>query len=50
MKYFNLVLVPLLVGVAGLIALARRRRKTREPYRPLLGATRAGSGQGEGIA
>ncbi len=37
-KYFNLILVPLLVGVAGLIALARRRRKTRQPYQPLAAA------------
>ena len=37
-KYLNLIVVPLLVGVAGLFTLARRRRKTREPYRPLRAA------------
>ena len=42
-KYANVIGVPLLVAIFGLIRLARRRRKTREPYRPLLPATvRAG--------
>jgi ABC-type uncharacterized transport system involved in gliding motility auxiliary subunit/ABC-type transport system involved in multi-copper enzyme maturation permease subunit len=35
-KYANVVGMPLLVALLGLIRLARRRRKTREPYRPLL--------------
>ena len=35
-KYANVVGVPLLVALAGLIRLTRRRRKTREPYRPLV--------------
>jgi ABC-type uncharacterized transport system involved in gliding motility auxiliary subunit len=35
-KYANMIGVPLLVALFGLIRLARRRRKTREPYRPLL--------------
>jgi ABC-type uncharacterized transport system involved in gliding motility auxiliary subunit/ABC-type transport system involved in multi-copper enzyme maturation permease subunit len=38
-KYANVIGVPLLVALFGLIRLARRRRKTREPYRPLLPAT-----------
>jgi ABC-type uncharacterized transport system involved in gliding motility auxiliary subunit/ABC-type transport system involved in multi-copper enzyme maturation permease subunit len=37
-KYVNVIGVPLLVAAAGLIRLARRRRKTREPYRPLIPA------------
>ncbi len=35
-KYSNLIGVPLLVALLGLIRLTRRRRKTREPYRPLV--------------
>jgi ABC-type uncharacterized transport system involved in gliding motility auxiliary subunit/ABC-type transport system involved in multi-copper enzyme maturation permease subunit len=38
-KYANVIGVPLLVAIFGLIRLARRKRKTREPYRPLLPAT-----------
>jgi ABC-type uncharacterized transport system involved in gliding motility auxiliary subunit len=34
-KYGNVIGIPLLVALAGMIRLARRRRKTREPYRPL---------------
>jgi ABC-type uncharacterized transport system involved in gliding motility auxiliary subunit len=34
-KYANLIGIPLLVALSGLIRLTRRRRKTREPYRPL---------------
>ncbi len=34
-KYSNLVGLPLLVAVGGLVRLIRRRRKTRETYRPL---------------
>jgi ABC-type uncharacterized transport system involved in gliding motility auxiliary subunit/ABC-type transport system involved in multi-copper enzyme maturation permease subunit len=34
-KYGNVIGIPLLVALAGVIRLARRRRKTREPYRPL---------------
>ncbi|MDE3171831.1 MAG: Gldg family protein [Gemmatimonadota bacterium] len=34
-KYFNLIGVPVLVAIAGLAALARRRRRTRAPYRRL---------------
>lgn len=34
-KYFNVFGVPLLVAVAGMAVLARRRRRTRAPYRPL---------------
>lgn len=34
-KYFNLIGVPLLIAIGGLVALARRRRRTRAPYRPL---------------
>jgi ABC-type uncharacterized transport system involved in gliding motility auxiliary subunit len=37
-KYLNLILVPLLVGLTGLLALIRRRRRTRQPYRPLVAA------------
>ncbi len=36
-KYANLVGLPLLVAAAGLIHLIRRRRRTREPYRTLVG-------------
>jgi ABC-type uncharacterized transport system involved in gliding motility auxiliary subunit/ABC-type transport system involved in multi-copper enzyme maturation permease subunit len=35
-KYGNVIGVPILVAIIGMIRLARRRRKTREPYRPLL--------------
>jgi ABC-type uncharacterized transport system involved in gliding motility auxiliary subunit/ABC-type transport system involved in multi-copper enzyme maturation permease subunit len=34
-KYLNLIGVPLLVALIGIVRLANRRRKTREPYRPL---------------
>lgn len=34
-KYFNVIGVPVLVVLVGLVALSRRRRKTREPYRPV---------------
>jgi ABC-type uncharacterized transport system involved in gliding motility auxiliary subunit len=34
-KYFNVIGVPVCIILAGLVALNRRRRKTREPYRPL---------------
>lgn len=34
-KYGNLIGIPLLVALAGIVRLARRRRKTRESYRPL---------------
>jgi ABC-type uncharacterized transport system involved in gliding motility auxiliary subunit len=37
-KYLNVIGIPLLIAVAGLVHLARRRRKTREPYRPLIPA------------
>ncbi len=37
-KYGNLVGLPLLVAAAGLVRLVRRRRRTREPYRPLVTA------------
>ena len=37
-KYVNVIGIPLLVAIAGVIRLARRRRKTREPYRPLAAA------------
>jgi ABC-type uncharacterized transport system involved in gliding motility auxiliary subunit len=35
-KYANVIGIPLLVVMAGMIRLTRRRRKTREPYRPLV--------------
>jgi ABC-type uncharacterized transport system involved in gliding motility auxiliary subunit len=35
-KYANLVGLPLLVAGAGLLRLIRRRRHTRDPYRPLM--------------
>lgn len=38
-KYFNVIVVPLALIVTGLLALSHRRRKTREPYRPLTAAT-----------
>jgi ABC-type uncharacterized transport system involved in gliding motility auxiliary subunit len=37
-KYANLVGLPLLVGLVGAIRLVRRRRRTREAYRPLVPA------------
>ena len=37
-KYVNVIGIPLLVAAAGLVRLVRRRRKTREPYRPLIPA------------
>ena len=37
-KYFNVIGVPICIILAGLIALSSRRRKTREPYRPLAAA------------
>jgi len=37
-KYINVIGIPLLIAAAGVVHLARRRRKTREPYRPLLPA------------
>jgi ABC-type uncharacterized transport system involved in gliding motility auxiliary subunit/ABC-type transport system involved in multi-copper enzyme maturation permease subunit len=40
-KYANVVGVPLLVALVGVIRLTRRRRKTREPYRPLAEAKAA---------
>jgi ABC-type uncharacterized transport system involved in gliding motility auxiliary subunit/ABC-type transport system involved in multi-copper enzyme maturation permease subunit len=35
-KYANLIGLPVLVALIGLVHLARRRRRTREPYRPLV--------------
>jgi ABC-type uncharacterized transport system involved in gliding motility auxiliary subunit/ABC-type transport system involved in multi-copper enzyme maturation permease subunit len=37
-KYANLIGVPLLVVLAGVIHLVRRRRRTRDPYQPLVPA------------
>ncbi len=37
-KYANLIGVPVLVALTGLVRLIRRRRRTREPYRPLVPA------------
>ncbi|HYC31402.1 MAG TPA: GldG family protein, partial [Gemmatimonadales bacterium] len=37
-KYANLIGLPLVVALAGLLHLVRRRRRTREPYRPLVPA------------
>ena len=37
-KYANLIGVPLLVAAFGAVRLIRRRRRTREPYRPLVAA------------
>jgi ABC-type uncharacterized transport system involved in gliding motility auxiliary subunit len=42
-KYANLVALPLLVALTGIIHLVRRRRRTRDPYRPLLPAGEAAS-------
>jgi ABC-type uncharacterized transport system involved in gliding motility auxiliary subunit len=38
-KYANVFGVPLAVALFGLVRLLRRRRRTREPYRPLLPAS-----------
>jgi ABC-type uncharacterized transport system involved in gliding motility auxiliary subunit len=35
-KYANVAGLPLLVAVFGIVRLLRRRRRTREPYRPLV--------------
>jgi ABC-type uncharacterized transport system involved in gliding motility auxiliary subunit/ABC-type transport system involved in multi-copper enzyme maturation permease subunit len=40
-KYGNLVGLPLLVALIGIVHLIRRRRRTREPYRPLVPAGEA---------
>ncbi|MBA3259157.1 MAG: Gldg family protein [Gemmatimonadales bacterium] len=37
-KYANLIGLPLAVALFGLVRLIRRRRRTREPYRPLVPA------------
>ncbi len=37
-KYANLIGLPVLVALAGLAHLIRRRRRTRDPYRPLVPA------------
>ena len=37
-KYANIVGLPLLVALAGMAHLLRRRRRTRDPYRPLVPA------------
>ena len=37
-KYANLIGLPVVVALAGLVRLIRRRRRTREPYRPLVPA------------
>jgi ABC-type uncharacterized transport system involved in gliding motility auxiliary subunit/ABC-type transport system involved in multi-copper enzyme maturation permease subunit len=37
-KYANIIGLPLLVALAGVIHLLRRRRRTRDPYRPLVPA------------
>jgi ABC-type uncharacterized transport system involved in gliding motility auxiliary subunit/ABC-type transport system involved in multi-copper enzyme maturation permease subunit len=42
-KYANLIGVPLLVAAAGLARLIRRRRRTREPYRPLVPSPETGA-------
>jgi ABC-type uncharacterized transport system involved in gliding motility auxiliary subunit len=42
-KYANLIGLPLAVAIAGLIRLIRRRRRTREPYRPLVPAPESAS-------
>ncbi|MBA3345983.1 MAG: Gldg family protein [Gemmatimonadales bacterium] len=38
-KYANVFGVPLAVALFGLVRLLRRRRRTREPYRPLVAAS-----------
>jgi ABC-type uncharacterized transport system involved in gliding motility auxiliary subunit len=40
-KYANLVGLPLLVALVGIAHLVRRRRRTRDPYRPLVPAGEA---------
>ncbi len=40
-KYLNLIGIPLLVAAAGIVHLARRRRRTRDPYQPLVTAEEA---------
>ena len=40
-KYANLIGLPVLVALTGLVHLARRRRRTRDPYRPLVPAGEA---------
>jgi ABC-type uncharacterized transport system involved in gliding motility auxiliary subunit len=40
-KYANIVGLPLLVALAGVAHLLRRRRRTRDPYRPLVPAGEA---------
>jgi ABC-type uncharacterized transport system involved in gliding motility auxiliary subunit/ABC-type transport system involved in multi-copper enzyme maturation permease subunit len=40
-KYANLIGLPLLVALAGIVHLARRRRRTRDPDRPLVAAGEA---------
>ncbi|HET6578045.1 MAG TPA: Gldg family protein [Gemmatimonadales bacterium] len=40
-KYGNLIGLPLLVALFGIVHLIRRRRRTREPYRPLVPAGEA---------
>ena len=42
-KYGNLIGLPVAVAIAGLIRLIRRRRRTREPYRPLVPAPETAS-------
>jgi hypothetical protein len=37
-KYANLIGLPLLVALVGAARIIRRRRRTREPYRPLVPA------------
>jgi ABC-type uncharacterized transport system involved in gliding motility auxiliary subunit len=40
-KYANLTGLPVLVALAGIVHLVRRRRRTRDPYRPLVPAGEA---------
>jgi len=40
-KYTNLIGIPLLVALVGVIHLVRRRRRTQDPYRPLVPAGEA---------
>jgi ABC-type uncharacterized transport system involved in gliding motility auxiliary subunit/ABC-type transport system involved in multi-copper enzyme maturation permease subunit len=35
-KYINLIGLPVLVALIGIVHLTRRRRRTRDPYRPLV--------------
>jgi ABC-type uncharacterized transport system involved in gliding motility auxiliary subunit len=37
-KYANLIVLPVLVAAFGAVRIIRRRRRTREPYRPLVAA------------